>query len=50
MEELIKNKIKELEEEDLEIDENWDTEDVRIAKFEQRAILDFCYELLEDYK
>lgn len=42
---VIRDKIKELEELDLEIYET-DTEDVRIAKYEQRAMLDMAREII----
>ena len=45
----IKRKIEEINNEDLEI-YNTDSEDVKISKYEQRAILDFCKELLGDEK
>ena len=45
----IANKIKELEEEDLEIYDT-DSEDVRIAKFEKRSQITILEELLEDKK
>ncbi len=41
----VKEKIEELEKEDLEIYDT-DSEDVKIAKYEQRAVLDICEELL----
>lgn len=44
---VIQNKKSKLDEEDLEIHDT-DSEDVRIAKYEQRAILDFCNSLLEE--
>ena len=43
---LVEEKIEKLKNEDLEIYDT-DSEDVRIAKYEQRAILDFLQELLE---
>ena len=43
----IKEKIEELENKDLEIYDT-DSEDVMISKYEERAILDFCKELLEE--
>lgn len=36
----------ELEEKNLEIDFEWDSEDVKIAKYEDKAKLDLCKELL----
>lgn len=43
---VIQNKKSEIDEEDLEIYDT-DSEDLRIAKYEQKAILDFCNEILE---
>lgn len=43
----IKEKIEELKNEDLEIYDT-DSEDLIIAKYEQRAILDFLEELLQE--
>ena len=43
----IRDKIEELEEEDLEIYDT-DSEDLIIAKYEQRAVLDFAQQLLND--
>ncbi len=43
---VIQNKKSNLDEEDLEIYDT-DSEDLRIAKYEQRAVLDFCKEILE---
>lgn len=43
---LVEEKIEELKNEDLEIYDT-DSEDLIIAKYEQRAILDFLQELLE---
>lgn len=44
---LVKEKIEELDDKDLEIYET-DSEDVIISKYEDRAVLDFCNSLLED--
>lgn len=41
----VKEKIEEIKNEDLEIYDT-DSEDVKIAKYEQRAVLDICEELL----
>lgn len=43
----LRDKIEELEEEDLEIYDT-DSEDLIIAKYEQRAVLDFAQQLLND--
>ena len=43
----IRDKIEELEEEDLEIYDT-DSEDLVIAKYEERAVLDFAQELLNE--
>lgn len=43
----IRDKIEELEEEDLEIYDT-DSEDLIIAKYEQRAVLDFAQQLLNN--
>ena len=43
----IRDKIEELEEEDLEIYDT-DSEDLIVAKYEQRAVLDFAQQLLND--
>ena len=43
----IKEKIEELEKEDLEIYDT-DSEDVKIAKYEQRAMLNILKEILEE--
>lgn len=44
----IREIIEELENEDLVIHDDIDSEDVIIAKYEQIAVLDFCKELLEE--
>ena len=41
-------KVEELENEDLVIHDDRDSEDVIIAKYEQIAVLDFCEELLQE--
>lgn len=46
---LVEEKIEKLKNEDLEIYDT-DSEDLIIAKYEQRAILDFLQELLEKRK